>query len=213
MGHFGLLRREFSSLSSGVFFYVRALVHIKQRTRQFGSLVTQQSLKKVEAYEFEVFPRRRYRLFVAVEEEVRGLWITLSQIDLTTFASRPRRQRQPAAGPPPPPAGPPPPAAGPSGDQVVPTDAPGPMRQRRRRRTPAARSSQAPAGSPYQQVPRWGVLGEDILFTCPICTNEAVHSLVKCRRCGVRPACRDCLVCIELDLQPSCPFCRYRGPQ
>jgi hypothetical protein len=172
----------------------------------------------MEAYEFEVFPRRRYRLFVAVEEEVRGQWITLSQIDLTTFASRPRRQRQPAAQPlppPPPAAGPPPPAAGLSGDQVVPTDAPGPMRQRRRRRTPAARSSQpaAVAGSPYQEVPRWGVLGEDILFTCPICTNEGVHSLVKCRRCGVRPACRDCLVCIELDPQPSCPFCRYQGPQ
>jgi hypothetical protein len=154
----------------------------------------------MEAYEFEVFPGRWYRLFVAVEEEVRGQWITLSQNDLTTFASRPRRQRQPAAGP--------------SGDQVVPTDAPGPVRQRRRRRgTPAARSSQAAAASPYQQVPRWGVLGEDILFTCPICTNEAVHSLVKCRRCGVRPACRDCLVCLELDPQPSCPFCRYRGPQ
>jgi hypothetical protein len=170
-------------------------------------------------YNFIVLPRRRFRLFVAVEEQVRGQWVTISHVDLATFASRERRQRQaPAAGPPPPPpaAGPPPPAAGPSGDQVVPTDAPGPMRQRRRRRRtqpPTSSQPSAAAGSPDQEVPRWGVLAEDLLFTCPICTNEGVHSLVKYRRCGVRPACRDCLVCIQLDPQPSCPFCRYQGPR
>jgi hypothetical protein len=90
------------------------------------------------------------------------------------------------------------------------------MRRRRRRtRTQPPRPSQAPAaaGGPELHLPRWGVLAEDRWFTCPICTSSDVHSALMCGRCGVRPACCECICLLELDPQPRCPLCQYEGPQ
>jgi hypothetical protein len=158
----------------GAFFYVRALVHIYERSRGFcHSVIWNPMIPRIRNmaeqlyHAFTVIPRMRYRVVVYAEQRVEDRWVEMSSTELATFARPNREPRMPTRPPPPPP----PPAAAAADDQVVPqgppeqsstppeqsaepnTDAPGAMRTQRRaqearvagqRRSPPPRPSRAP---------------------------------------------------------------------
>jgi hypothetical protein len=115
------------SSKQGAFFYVRAVVHIYQRSGGFcHSVIWNRMIPRINMsaeqlfHAFTVIPRMRYRVVVYAEQRVNEQWIQMSSTELATFAVRnrdPRNRdpRMPQRPPPPPPA-----AAAGAEDQVVP---------------------------------------------------------------------------------------------
>jgi hypothetical protein len=152
------------SSKQGAFFYVRAVVHIYQRSGGFchsviwnPRMIPRINMSAEQLYHaFTVIPRMRYRVVVYAEQQVEDRWIQMSSTELATFARSNRDPRMPSRPPPPPPAaagaedqvvlqGPPPPPAPAAEEQVVlsapppelpqaTSDAPGTMRSQRRAR-------------------------------------------------------------------------------